>query len=234
MCCNSSKTEIMIFGPPVANFQFKFNNCTIEPVKKLKVLGIMFNNNLKWTSHISQIIKKASQGNYSLRILKSILPKELLTKVIQSNFLCHFTYGMPIWAGCLTQSDTKRLETAIMKTYRMVCGDFRKLLSNYEVCRRVNLRSFNSLRLLNDAIFLHKLYSEPSNTAITIRMIQQSFYNSRFPDRIHFFDASHKRVGRSSFINRSKLIAETIPFIWTDMSHATFKLRMKNATPLHL
>lgn len=156
MCCNSSKTEIMIFGPPVANISFNFNNCQIEPVKKFKVLGIFFNPNLKWTNHISHVIKKASQGNYSLRILKPILPHDLFITVIQSNFLCHFTYGMPVWAGCLLQAETKRLETSIMKTYRLVCSDFRKLLSNYEVCRRANLRSFNSLRLLNDAIFLHK------------------------------------------------------------------------------
>jgi len=200
----------------------------------MKILGITFDTMLSWDGQVNQVIKKANSVGYSLRLLRYVLPDTLFLRVVQSNFLCRFVYGSPVWAGCLTQRRCQKLDRVIFKIYRFYCRDFKRLLSRFEVCRRTKLRSFKSLRLINDAIMLHRLYSDPSNTTITIRFIDQAFSLSRFPDRIGFFDTSQKRIRKSSFVNRSKYIAETIPFIWSNMTHNLFKTKIKATTPLML
>jgi len=234
MICNPSKTEIMILGFKNALPTFILNNNPVKPVSKMKILGVTFDSMLSWDAQVNQVIKKANSVGYSLRILRHVLPDTLFLRVVQSNFLCHFVYGSPVWAGFLTQRQCQKLDRVIFKIYRFYCRDFKRLLSRFEVCRRTRLRSFNSLRLINDAIMLHRFYSDPSNTTITIRFIDQAFSLSRFPDRIGFFDTSQKRIGKSSFVNRSKYIAETIPFIWSNMTHDLFKTKIKAAIPLML
>ena len=46
------------------------NNCALEVVSSHKVLGVTIQNDLKWGTHIENIIKKASKCLHILRILK--------------------------------------------------------------------------------------------------------------------------------------------------------------------
>jgi len=78
---------------------------------------------------------------------------------------------------------------------------------------------------------LHGLCQNPSYIELTIRFFQQSFFLPRYPEKLCFFDASSKRIGRSSFVNQSKQISELIPFPWPDLSVATFKAKIKETVP---
>lgn len=200
----------------------------------ITILGITFNKNLKWNSHTSNIMKKANSLTYSLRALNLILPRPLHRQVIHSHFLSHLTYASPIWAGCLTVSELKRINTLVFKILRQQCFDYNRYLSNRELCAKSNIRSFTSLRVINDTIMLHGLCRNPTNLELTIRLIQQSFSLPRYPEKLYFFDASNRRIGRSSFVNRSKHISELIPFPWSDLAVNTFKTKIKAAVPLYM
>ena len=56
------------------------NNCGLEVVSSHKVLGVTFQYDLKWGTHIVNIIKKASKRLHILRILKraNVPPQDLL------------------------------------------------------------------------------------------------------------------------------------------------------------
>ena len=46
------------------------NNQPIEVVKSAKLLGLIFNDHLKWNDQVGQIVKKSSKRLYMLRLLK--------------------------------------------------------------------------------------------------------------------------------------------------------------------
>lgn len=58
-------------------------------------------------------------------------------------------------------------------------------------------------------------------------LFEQSYNLDRFPGNVYFFDYSKKRVGRSSFINRTKLVSELVPFKWLDIPRVKMKTQMK-------
>jgi len=115
---------------------------------------------------------------------------------------------------------------------KLHCFDHKRTKTNSELCTQTGLRDFNSMRILCDTTMLHRLSHRPENSTLSTRLIQQSFLIDRIPGRIHFYDASLKKIGRTSFVNRAKSISELIPFPWPDMSFHAFKKRMKIATPL--
>jgi len=95
---------------------------------------------------------------------------------------------------------------------------FDRATSNAELYSRANIRSFDSLRKMQDAIFLYKLVCLPTCSSLTERLFSQITFSIRFPGRPIFLDMSRKRVGKNSFINRAK----TIQFDWTDLSLTQF------------
>ena len=58
-------------------------NNTVERVTPYKLLGIIINNDLKWSEHSDYISKRASKCLYSLRILKK---KVVLIEIEFSKF----------------------------------------------------------------------------------------------------------------------------------------------------
>ena len=48
------------------------NNQLIEVVKSAKLLGLIFNDHLKWNDQVGQIVKKSSKRLYILRLLKRV------------------------------------------------------------------------------------------------------------------------------------------------------------------
>lgn len=235
MVCNANKTDFLIFGCPGPPCSMIVGEDRIRSKDTINVLGLTFEKSLKWGPHVNNVIKKANSVNYSLRMLNTILPRSLHRQVIHAHFISNLVYGSPVWAGCLNIRDVKRIDKVFYKTLRLHCFDFERKLSNYELCMKSNIRSFVSLRLVNDAIMLQRLCRNPNNTDLTIRLILQSFLISRHPDRLHFFDLSQKRIGRTSFINRSKRISELIPFpAWSDMESLAFKKKIKERIPLYM
>ena len=80
------------------------NNCALEVVSSHKVLGVTIQNDLKWGTHIENIIKKASKRLHILRILKraSVPPQDLLV-IYASLVRSVLEYCCPVWHNNLPQ-----------------------------------------------------------------------------------------------------------------------------------
>jgi len=133
-----------------------------------------------------------------------------------------------------SNEDLRRLNTLLFKIIRLHCCGFSCIFSNAELCLNSGQRSFNSVRIIRDTTMLHVLCTNPSNTSLTLRLVQQSLCSSRYPNRLSFFDNSIRRVGRYSFVNRVKRVAELITFAWADLSCYSFKRLINNSVPLHI
>jgi len=174
-----------------------------------------------WSIHVSVVIKKCNSLSYTLRHLSNLLTRTQHKKIIDAHFYSVLFYGSPIRAGCLSFKDTRGLNSLL---YKIISRDVSHILSNRELCQQRSFRSFNSVRIIRDMNTLHNFITNPE---LTLRLIQQSVSFSRDQGRVSFFDGSRKRIGKNSFINRTKRIAELIPFLWADLSASTFK-RMAN------
>jgi len=141
-----------------------------------------------------------------MRVLNKVLPRNLHKQVIHAHYISHLMYGSPIWAGCLSVKNKRRLSVCLKKVLRLHMFDFDRSLTNSELYERSGIRSFASLTLINECKMLFKLVTNPSNFRLTTRLMSLTSFSVCFPDRPIFFDASKRKPGRNSFPNRAKRI----------------------------
>jgi hypothetical protein len=65
--------------------------------KAVRFLGVYFDSNLNFDSHIKIVLSKLSKALYILRASKNLLTKNALKTVYYSLFHCHILYCLTIW-----------------------------------------------------------------------------------------------------------------------------------------
>ena len=105
------------------NFTYNTCNCNIQTVDHAKYLGVIIDNHLSWSKHISQITKKALS-------VKAFLQQNFNSCPIPVKAKLYTTLVRPILEFCCTvwspyiASDIQRLEKVQRSTARYVFGDY--------------------------------------------------------------------------------------------------------------
>ena len=70
----------------------------IERCEELKILGIIFQENLKWDRHVDIVVRKSAIGLSYLRKLKTFTTdSSTLWRVYCQLIFCHICYAYPAW-----------------------------------------------------------------------------------------------------------------------------------------
>ena len=76
---NAHKTNFMVFPPknkPTNITSLNLENQIIQKVNCAKILGIFFDDELKWSVHINHVLKRVSSGSYALHSVKRFLSRD--------------------------------------------------------------------------------------------------------------------------------------------------------------
>ncbi len=126
---NPSKTEYLLIGTPqqrtkIANSSIYFQNLALTPTPKAKNLGVMFDENLDFKSHISSVCRSSFFQIRQIRQIRSSLDKN--SSIILANSIVHskldycnsLLYGLP-------SSSLMRLQRVQNTLARVVCRSSR-------------------------------------------------------------------------------------------------------------
>ena len=76
------------------------NNVKLERVTQFKLLGVEVQNDLKWNSHITYIVSKASKRIYHVRACrKANIPAEVGRTIYITKIRTLLEYASPIWGA---------------------------------------------------------------------------------------------------------------------------------------
>ena len=116
------KSAVMVFRSrkmPTIHFNISVASATIPQVSSHCHLGVIFNDTLTWSDHVTHVISKASAKIGFLRWLS----KRLDALVLRELFLCcirpAIEYASIVWSG-LSASDIKRLERCNWSAARLI------------------------------------------------------------------------------------------------------------------
>lgn len=98
------------------------NNSGFSIVPTMKILGVTFEEHLKWNHHVSYILKTASQRLFLIRSLKYSLSRRDLMLVYHSIVTSVLLYASPVY-GRLPVSLLNKLESFQRRAHRLICGD---------------------------------------------------------------------------------------------------------------
>lgn len=113
---NEKKTELLIFGKNknlLANtplFNITLNGQILIPKQEFKNLGIYFDVQLRFSSHVNHLIKKSYGKLKSLYMHKDVLDPGIKLKLCDSLILSTLSYGNVLYWPALTQRDRLSLQ----------------------------------------------------------------------------------------------------------------------------
>ncbi|KAK0152049.1 hypothetical protein N1851_006575 [Merluccius polli] len=86
----------------------------VDRVSSFKFLGTHFSEDLKWSTNINSLVKKAQQWLYFLRTLRKVnLPQQLLVSFYRCSIDSVLTHGIIVWYGNSSVADKKALQRVI-------------------------------------------------------------------------------------------------------------------------
>ena len=156
---NPRKCNVMNFSfakcPPVFP-ALHIAESPLPEVDSLRILGIILQRDLKWNSHVSSMVSKASRRLYILcRLRKCNLRQSELANVYVMYIRPVLEYAAPIWSSAITTQQSADLERVQKRACRIILSGYTSYTSALETlgipsleARRQTLLSNFGLRLL--------------------------------------------------------------------------------------
>jgi hypothetical protein len=119
---NVSKTKVMIVGTKCRPAPFRYGGKDLEVVKSFKYLGVHFQDDGGWTTHMKYVLGKAQKATEGIGKLLSNQSLAQATRMWVWLTLVRpmIEYGMQVWTP--TSSDFKKLERIQLKVAKTILG----------------------------------------------------------------------------------------------------------------
>ncbi|KAK2884332.1 hypothetical protein Q8A73_020806, partial [Channa argus] len=117
----------------------------VERVSSFKYLGVHISEDLTWTPHVTQLVKKARQQLYFLRRLRKFgMSPKILSKFYSCVIESVLTNCITVWYGSSTAMDRKLLQRVVKTAQKITRTPLPSLQSIYH--RRVHRRAASILK----------------------------------------------------------------------------------------
>ncbi len=127
MQANPEKFHFLVLSPfqKEANFQYVLDlpGTQLKSVTQAPLLGIIIDNQLKFNSHVSNIIKKCNFQLQTLKRLSKFMGAKAKLTIFRSFIASNFSYCCHIWYFCSLSLKT-RLEKLQLRGLRYVFNDY--------------------------------------------------------------------------------------------------------------
>ena len=129
------------------------NNHLVQQTQEIKLPGVVFDNGLQFSEHVSQICTRTSRKIGVLSCLKNLIPMTAKPAIYKAAILPHFNYCSLVWHFC--RASDRKLERLDERGLRVVFKDWSA--SYDDQLGRTNMTSLFNNRLQDIAIFMHKI-----------------------------------------------------------------------------
>ena len=155
---NETKTELLNFVRGAEQlYPLWFGSTFIDNSEEHKHLGVIFQSNCKWDTHIKTLASKVSILISCLKSYKYRLSRKSLEAMYKSFVMPHFDYACIVWDNC-TETLSNLLENLHLEALRIVTGSVKgtshqKLYEESGFCslrerrRRLKLLAFKKITL---------------------------------------------------------------------------------------
>lgn len=123
---NPSKSNLLVVPPKNRCSEYEkisvfYDNAEIVKLSSVKYLGIVFDSNLNFESHMNMLTKKLSRSVGILTKLKRLLPPKSLLQLYYAIVHPHLLYGLIVWGGSF-KSYIDKLNILQNKAVKIIAG----------------------------------------------------------------------------------------------------------------
>jgi len=167
MCINTSKTKEIIFRRPNPRRDVIVPCISnVEIVNEVKLLGVLFSNNLVFDAHLRSVLSQCSSRCFLLRLLRNQgLPLSKLNIIFDSLILSRLRYAVTVWGGFLNADQIHQINAFLRRARRWAISDIE--LNFNDILKRCDKALFKGMMYSGHC--LHQLLPEPNNPSIELR-----------------------------------------------------------------
>lgn len=121
MTINTAKSKLLFITKTSPHDILPLELLSIKSVETIKLLGVTFSKTMDFKLHFKDIIKRASQRLYYLRIMKSYCSTDELWLIYTMLIRSLLEYAAPMFIG-LEKSIENDLELLQRRAHRIICG----------------------------------------------------------------------------------------------------------------
>ena len=215
MKINTSKSNIMIFNK-AKNFDFQpeyafRNGQTLSVIEETRLLGIQLRTDLRWSSNVKSIYKRAMSKMWLLRRMKVLnLEPRIILEYYLKEIRVLAEQAVPIWNSGLTKKQVDDLERIQKVALKIILAD---KYENYpNACKTFDLETMVSRRLTLSTNFAVKLFK--SDQCSQFFTLAKQNLNKRHVNKLvvenlsrtkRCFNAPHNYLSRLVNLNATKI-----------------------------
>lgn len=146
LVANPDKTGLLFFRarpPHLKSVTLKVGGSVVTEAKEEKLLGVIIENDFKWTSHINNLQSCLNQRVALLRRLKQWLPKSSLSQVAQGLILSKIRYGLPVF-GQVRLDETVPL-SGHCRSLQTTINNLMRIIANKKLSDKMSIRDLHAL-----------------------------------------------------------------------------------------
>ena len=116
MVLNIKKTKCIVLrskrgGRVEPKLHLKLDDKEIKQVTEVKLLGVLIDSQMTWTSQIDEMLKKMGRGMAAIRYCRTYLPGCLIKQLMQALVLSQLDYCTVIWSNT-SENNRNKLQVA--------------------------------------------------------------------------------------------------------------------------
>ena len=226
---NATKTKYILFQRkqrhlPIFDQTLELGGVEIERVSNVKFLGVIVDQYLDWSSHISNLSRKLAKYVGIIWKIRKLCTGKSLKLIYHSLIYSNLIYCNSVWGHCKMIA-LRPLEVVHKKIIRAVDGAHRMAHTN-EIFERLSLLSLSNINRYMVAIFVYKcINSREFSELFNYRVIER---NTRSSDRnLLFIPRIYNVHSEQSIDYRGPYIWNQIPPDISSQNYDSFKLRLK-------
>ncbi len=212
MVCNVDKTEMMILDSD-SPITIEVDGRELKSLKEMKVLGMVFDSKLNWTSQVNNVISRTNRMLHGLRKIRRFLNTEQTKQVVTAFYFSVLYYGLEVWFHRHLAFHLKqKVRSAHYRALRLIHGDKPRDQLDQEGKRATpdEWANYAAAKLLSRMIHLQAPSRLLASTMTT------SYSARRQQGRLFFYDSSTKKIGRQCLKNRLGCVSKQMKFDWLE------------------
>ena len=156
---NAAKTQALVIGPSLYEYEFHLNNARIGTQDTIKMLGIVLDSKLTFKAHIKEQLKKACAKASALRKLRKFIPNHVMVRLYKVYVLSHIEYCSPLLLG-ISNAETTKMETTNYYLLRSILGYLKSVSYDY-LLKIVNIESLEQRTQFQSLFMLYTATEHP-------------------------------------------------------------------------
>ena len=172
MKVNADKTQMLVLGTPgmlrnMQPVQLNFCGTTIHDNRTVRNLGVTFDRNLNFQSHIDELVQKCHGILIALNHARNVMPKAVLKPIVQAMVISIVRYCISVYGTC-GEVQMHRIQKVLNFCARVVTGrrKYDRISDTFSQLRwftAAELTNYHRLSALHQAL----ITSSPATLALT-------------------------------------------------------------------